>query len=374
MKYYVIAGEASGDLHGANVLREIARNDSSAQFRIWGGERMSEAVQTPLVKHYKTYDHMGIVEVVKHLRTILKNIEFCKQDIAQYKPDAILFIDFPGFNLRIAPYAKSLGIKTFYYISPTVWAWKESRVKTIQASVDHMFVELPFVKTFYESRHNYYVDFVGHPLLDSIHAFTPQYSYEEFIQTYSLPQKPIIAVMPGSREYEIRENLQTMQAISHNFSEYEFVIAGMSRFSLEFYKKYITAPNVSVVFDATYELLSKARAAIVVSGTATLETALFGVPEVIVYKTSPVTFYIAKMFVNLNFLGLPNLIMNEQIVPELLQTDMNSKNLNAALHDILHNNNTRQQITQKYTELREKLGNVGAAKRTADLIQTYLHA
>ena len=373
MKYYVIAGEASGDLHGANVLREIARNDSSAQFRIWGGERMSEAVQTPLVKHYKTYDHMGIVEVVKHLRTILKNIEFCKQDIAQYKPDAILFIDFPGFNLRIAPYAKSLGIKTFYYISPTVWAWKESRVKTIQASVDHMFVELPFVKTFYESRHNYYVDFVGHPLLDSIHAFTPQYSYEEFIQTYSLPQKPIIAVMPGSREYEIRENLQTMQAISHNFSEYEFVIAGMSRFSKEFYTKYITASNVSIVFDATYELLSKADAAIVVSGTATLETALFGVPQVIVYKTSPITFYIAKMVVNLNFLGLPNLIMNEQIVPELLQKDMNSKNLNASLHNVLFSSEVRKQIAEKYAALREKLGNVGAAKRTADLIQKYLH-
>lgn len=374
MKYYVIAGEASGDLHGANVLREIAQNDTEAQFRLWGGERMSNAVQTPLVKHFKTYDHMGIVEVIKHLRTILKNIAFCKQDIADYKPDAILFIDFPGFNLRIAPFAKSLGIKTFYYISPTVWAWKESRVKIIQASVDHMFVELPFVKTFYESRHNYYVDFVGHPLLDSIHAFTSAYSYQEFIETFALPQKPIIAVMPGSREYEIRENLLTMQAISHNFSEYEFVIAGMSRFSKEFYQKYITAPNVSLVFDATYELLSKADAAIVVSGTATLETALFGVPEVIVYKTSPVTFYIAKMFVHLNYLGLPNLIMNTKIVPELLQHDMNSKNLQTALNDILHNPITRDEIAENYAKLREKLGNVGAAKRTADLIMTYLQA
>jgi lipid-A-disaccharide synthase len=373
MKYYVIAGEASGDLHGANVLREIARNDASAEFRLWGGERMSDAVQTPLVKHYKTYDYMGIVEVIKHLRTILKNKAFCKQDIAQYKPDAILFIDFPGFNLRIAPYAKSLGIKTFYFISPTVWAWKESRVKTIQASVDHMFVELPFVKTFYETRHNYHVDFVGHPLLDSIHAFSPKYTYEQFIQKFTLPQKPIIAVMPGSREYEIRENLLTMQAISHNFSEYEFVIAGMSRFSKEFYTKYITASNVSIVFDATYELLSKADAAIVVSGTATLETALFGVPQVIVYKTSPITFYIAKMVVNLNFLGLPNLIMNEQIVPELLQKDMNSKNLNASLHNVLFSSEVRKQIAEKYAALREKLGNVGAAKRTADLIQKYLH-
>lgn len=372
MKYYIIAGEASGDLHGSRVIREIKKNDANAEFRVWGGDKMAQAANTSLVKHYKDYDHMGLVEVVKHARKILRNIDFCKKDLAQYMPDAIIFIDFPGFNLKIAPTAKQLGIATFFYISPTVWAWKENRVKLIKQCIDHMFVELPFIKNFYETRHNYKVDFVGHPLLDSVSEFSSQFSsIEEFIQANKLPQKPIIAVMPGSREYEIRENLKTMQMISEEFAEYEFVIAGMSRFSEEFYRKFITANNVSIVFDQTYELLSKATASITVSGTATLEAALFNVPEIVVYQTNPLTFYVGKMLVKLNHLGLPNIIMERGIVPELLQSDVTAKNLRAALKTVL-NKEKRAEIFESYKELRQRLGEEGAAFRVARNIQKYL--
>lgn len=372
MKYYIIAGEASGDLHGSRVIREIKKNDANAEFRVWGGDKMAQAANTSLVKHYKDYDHMGLVEVVKHARKILRNIDFCKKDIAQYMPDAIIFIDFPGFNLKIAPTAKQLGIATFFYISPTVWAWKENRVKLIKQCIDHMFVELPFIKNFYETRHNYKVDFVGHPLLDSVSEFSSQFSsIEEFIQANKLPQKPIIAVMPGSREYEIRENLKTMQMISEEFAEYEFVIAGMSRFSEEFYRKFITANNVSIVFNQTYELLSKATASITVSGTATLEAALFNVPEIVVYQTNPLTFYVGKMLVKLNHLGLPNIIMERGIVPELLQSDVTAKNLRTALKTVL-NKEKRAEIFESYKELRQRLGEEGAAFRVARNIQKYL--
>ena len=373
MNYYIIAGEASGDLHGANLITALRQSDEKATFRLWGGDLMAKAAETELVKHYRTYDYMGIMEVVKHARLILNNIAFCKQDIAEHKPDAIIFVDFPGFNLKIAPFAKSLGIPTFFYISPTVWAWKENRVKTIKKNIDHMFVELPFVKTFYETRHNYHVDFVGHPLLDSIAQFKEKYSLESFKKANHIPDKKIVAVLPGSREYEIRENLKTMQSISEKYADYQFVVAGMSRFSLDFYQKYITAQNISVVFNQTYELLKKAEAAIVVSGSATLETAILNVPEIVVYQTSPITFYLGKLFVKLNFLGLPNLIMEHQIVPELLQSDMTPKKLSEALDSILFNPQFRNDILDNYAQLRNKLGNEGASQRVAAHIKTYLN-
>lgn len=374
MKYYLIAGEASGDLHGSHLVTELKKCDPDAQFRIWGGDLMAQAAGCELVKHYRTYDYMGIMEVVKHARLILNNIQFCKNDIAAHKPDAIVFIDFPGFNLKIAPFAKQIGIPTFFYISPTVWAWKENRVKTIKATIDHMFVELPFVKKFYETRHNYYVDFVGHPLLDSIAQFKEKHTLESFRAANNLPDKKLIAVLPGSREYEIRENLKTMQSISERYADYQFVVAGMSRFPLDFYQKYITAKNLSVVFDQTYELLKKSDAAIVVSGSATLETAILNVPEIIVYQTSPITFYLGKLFVKLQNLGLPNLIMEHQIVPELLQADMTPKKLSEALDSILYDEKFRNDILDNYALLRERLGNEGAARRVATLMQKYLKA
>ena len=374
MKYYLIAGEASGDLHGSHLVTELKKCDPNAEFRIWGGDLMAQAAGCDLVKHYRTYDYMGIMEVVKHARLILNNIQFCKNDIAAHKPDAIVFIDFPGFNLKIAPFAKQIGIPTFFYISPTVWAWKENRVKTIKATIDHMFVELPFVKKFYETRHNYYVDFVGHPLLDSIAQFKEKHTLESFKAANNLPDKKLIAVLPGSREYEIRENLKTMQSISEKYTDCQFVVAGMSRFPLDFYQKYITASNLSVVFDQTYELLKKSDAAIVVSGSATLETAILNVPEIIVYQTSPITFYLGKLFVKLQFLGLPNLIMEHQIVPELLQSDMTPQKLSEALDSILYDETFRNNILESYAQLRNKLGNEGAARRVAELMQKYLHA
>ncbi|MFO7868788.1 MAG: lipid-A-disaccharide synthase [Bacteroidales bacterium] len=371
MNYYLIAGEASGDLHGAHLIEQIIHNDSDASFRFWGGDKMAAATHTEPVKHYKDYDHMGIVEVIKHLRTIISNITFCKKDIEIHKPDAVIFIDFPGFNLKIAPFVKQLGIPTFYYISPTIWIWKEKRVHKIKKYIDHMFVELPFIKDTYK-KHNYDVDFVGHPLIDAIHNFSQKYSQASFIKTHNLPDKKIIAVLPGSREYEIRDNLTTMQQISEDFHEYEFVIAGISHFSKDFYRQYISAHNVSVVFDQTYELLTKSDAAIVVSGTATLETALFHIPQIVVYKTNPFTFYIAKMLVNLSYLGLPNIIMNKSIVPELLQKDMHAANLKKALTKILFDTDFRKDIFNSYKVLQHKLGHNGTAKRTADLIQKYL--
>ncbi|MCQ2607842.1 MAG: lipid-A-disaccharide synthase [Bacteroidales bacterium] len=372
MNYYIIAGEASGDLHGSNLIKALQVADENASFRIWGGDLMAKAAGVELVKHYRTYDYMGIVEVVKHARLILNNLKFCKQDIASHKPDAIIFIDFPGFNLKIAPFAKKIGIPTFFYISPTVWAWKENRVKKIKACVDHMFVELPFVKTFYETRHNYHVDFVGHPLLDSIAQFKEKHTAESFKQANNLPDKKLIAVLPGSREYEIRENLKTMQSISEKYTDYQFVVAGMSRFSLDFYNKYITANNLSVVFDQTYELLKKSDAAIVVSGSATLETAILNIPEIIVYQTSPITWNLGKLFVKLNNLGLPNLIMEHQITPELLQEDMTSEKLEKALDSILYDETFRNEILHNYELLRNKLGNEGASRRVAEHIQTYM--
>lgn len=325
----------------------------------------------------KTLSHIrlhGNYESGETRRLILNNIQFCKNNIAAHKPDAIVFIDFPGFNLKIALFAKQIGIPTFFYISPTVWAWKENRVKTIKATIDHMFVELPFVKKFYETRHNYYVDFVGHPLLDSIAQFKEKHTLESFKAANNLPDKKLIAVLPGSREYEIRENLKTMQSISEKYTDYQFVVAGMSRFPLDFYQKYITAKNLSVVFDQTYELLKKSDAAIVVSGSATLETAILNVPEIIVYQTSPITFYLGKLFLKLQNLGLPNLIMEHQIVPELLQADMTPKKLSEALDSILYDEKFRNDILDNYALLRERLGNEGAARRVATLMQKYLKA
>lgn len=372
MKYYLIAGEASGDLHGANLMAEIKKNDPAADFRYWGGDKM-EAQGGTLIRHYKNHDFMGFVEVIKNLRAILGNIKFCKQDIADFKPDAIIFIDFPGFNLRLIKHAKELGIKTFYYISPTVWAWKEKRAIPIKKYIDHMFVILPFVKDFYKQRYDYNVDFVGHPLLDSILSDTDNTDLPTFQKINNLPEKEVIAVLPGSRTSEIEENLNTMQSIAGDFSEYQFVVAGMSHFDRDFYESRITSPNVSVVFDQTYRVLRLAKAGIIVSGSATLETAIIGCPEMLVYKTSPITYRLAKMVLKLPFLALPNLIMNRKIIEELIQNDMNPQSLKAELDRLLHNQQAREKVFSDYKELREKLGGRGASERTAKLINQYLN-
>ena len=365
MKYYLIAGEASGDLHGANLMRALQQIDPEAEFRFWGGDRM-EAVGGKLIKHYRDLAFMGFWEVVTNLRTILRNIDFCKRDIIQFQPDAIIFIDYPGFNMRIAKWAKQQGIPTHYYISPQIWAWKENRIKAIKRDVDAMYVILPFEKNFYEEKHQYPVHFVGHPLLDAI-AARKEVSEEIFKKENGLDERPIIALLPGSRKQEIAKMLSVMLSVVGSYHQYQFVIAGAPSQEYDFYKQFIKEENVHFVTGKTYDLLSHAHAALVTSGTATLETALFNVPEVVCYRGNWISYQIAKRVISLKYISLVNLIMDAPIVTELIQGELNTKNLKTELDKLL-NPEYRAQLLKDYKTLREKLGNEGASERTASLI------
>ena len=334
MKYYIIAGEASGDLHGSNLMKALLRQDLNAEFRFWGGDLMQN-VSGSLVKHYKELAFMGFLEVIMNLRTIAKNLKFCKQDIATFKTDVIVFIDYPGFNLRIAKWAKLKGIKTHYYISPQIWAWKENRIKAIKRDVDKMYVILPFEKYFYEDKHNYPVEFVGHPLIDAI-ADRTQVDEYEFRAQHELNEKPIIALLPGSRKQEIRKMLSVMLSVVNDFQDYQFVIAGAPSQEYSFYEQFIDNANVHFVSNKTHDLLSVSTAALVTSGTATLETALFKVPEVVCYKSSWFSYQIGKRLVkHIKYISLVNLIMDKEVVTELIQNEFNTKNLKQELTIIL---------------------------------------
>ncbi len=365
MKYYLIAGEASGDLHGANLMRALQQIDPEAEFRFWGGDRM-EAVGGKLIKHYRDLAFMGFWEVITNLKTILRNIDFCKRDITQYQPDALIFIDYPGFNMRIAKWAKEIGIPTHYYISPQIWAWKENRIKAIKRDVDAMYVILPFEKDFYEGKHQYPVHFVGHPLLDAI-ATRKEVSEEVFKRENGLDERPIIALLPGSRKQEIAKMLSVMLSVVGSYHQYQFVIAGAPSLGYDFYKQFIKEENVHFVTRKTYDLLSHAHAALVTSGTATLETALFNVPEVVCYRGNWISYQIAKRVISLKYISLVNLIMDAPIVTELIQGELNTKNLKTELEKLL-NPEYRAQLLKDYKTLREKLGNEGASERTASLI------
>lgn len=365
MNYYIIAGEASGDLHGANLMKAILAEDTHANFRFWGGDLM-QAVSANLVKHYKSLAFMGFAEVIMNLRTIFKNIQICKDDIENFNPDVIIFIDYPGFNLRIAKWAKQKGYKTHYYISPQIWAWKENRIKAIKRDVDKMYVILPFEKSFYEDKHEYPVHFVGHPLIDAIGS-RPKVSEADFRNDHQLTNKPIIAILPGSRKQEIKKMLSVMLTIVEQFKDYQFVIAGAPSQDYEFYKTYIKKSNVAFVSNKTYDLLSVSTAALVTSGTATLETALFKVPEVVCYKGSWISYQIGKRLVKLEYISLVNLIMNKKVVTELIQDDFNKKRLAKELQLIL-NEAHRTKIFLDYFELEQKLGGKGASAKTAKLI------
>ena len=365
MKYYIIAGEASGDLHGANLMKALVKQDVNAQFRFWGGDLMNK-VGGDLVRHYRDLAFMGFVEVVMNLRTIAKNLSFCKTDIEHYNPDVIIFIDYPGFNMRIAKWAKKKGYPTHYYISPQIWAWKENRIKDIKRDVDKMYVILPFEKNFYEDKHKFGVEFVGHPLIDAIANRAPVDEYE-FRAKHGLMDKPIIAILPGSRKQEIKKMLSTMLSIPKDFPEYQFVIAGAPSQEREFYYQFIKKVNVSFVDNKTYDLLSMSTAALVTSGTATLETALFKVPQVVCYKGSWISYQIGKRVVNLKYISLVNLIMDREVVTELIQNDFNSKRLKKELNAIL-NSDKREQMFLDYFELEKKLGGQGASEKTAKLI------
>lgn len=369
MKYYIIAGEASGDLHGSNLMKELLKQDAEADIRFWGGDLMQQAGGT-LVKHYRDLAFMGFAEVVQNLRTILSNIKFCKQDILSFNPDAIIFIDYPGFNMRIAKWAKELGISTHYYISPQIWAWKESRIKAIKRDVDKMYIILPFEKDFYELKHNYNVEFVGHPLIDAIRNRTPT-NAEAFKKEHNLDDKPVIALLPGSRKQEISKMLGEMLSVVQDFPEYQFVIAGAPSQEYEFYKQFLKNSNLHFISNKTYDLLSIAHAALVTSGTATLETALFKVPEVVCYKGSWVSYQIAKRIITLKYISLVNLIMDREVVKELIQNECNRKNIKKELQKILEPVH-REKVLKDYNLLEKKLGGEGASQKTAGYIIDYL--
>ena len=353
----------------ANLMRALAEIDPQAQFRFWGGDRM-EAVGGKLIKHYRDLAFMGFWEVVTNLRTILRNIDLCKGDITAYQPDALIFIDYPGFNMRIAKWAKRQGIPTHYYISPQIWAWKENRIKAIRRDVDAMYVILPFEKDFYEGKHHYPVHFVGHPLLDAI-AARREVSMEVFKRENGLDERPIIALLPGSRKQEIAKMLSVMLSVVGSYHPYQFVIAGAPSLGYDFYRQFIMEEKVHFVSVKTYDLLSHAHAALVTSGTATLETALFRVPEVVCYRGNWISYQIAKRVISLKYISLVNLIMDAPVVTELIQGDLNTRNLKVELDKLL-DPAYRDKLQRDYQALRERLGNEGASRRTAQAIYNSL--
>jgi len=365
MKYYLIAGEASGDLHGSNLMEAIKQCDPDAEFRFWGGDLMQQQGGT-MVKHYRDLAFMGFLEVVLNLRTILRNISLCKKDIASFSPDVLIFIDYPGFNLRIAKWAKQKGYPTHYYISPQIWAWKEGRIKDIKRDVDAMYVILPFEKSFYEDKHQFPVHFVGHPLIDAI-AKRPLVEADEFRNRHGLDERPIIALLPGSRKQEISKMLSIMLTMVKNYPGHQFVIAGAPSQEASLYQSQTTNKDVKLILNDTYDLLGLATAALVTSGTATLETALYKVPQVVCYKGNAVSYQIAKRVIKLNYISLVNLILDKPVVTELIQADLNEERLQEELDKILDPYH-RAVLFIDYFDLEQKLGGQGASLKTAKLI------
>jgi lipid-A-disaccharide synthase len=367
MKYYLVAGEASGDLHGANLMKALKERDPNADFRYFGGDLM-QAEGGTLVKHYADMAFMGFLEVVVNLRTILKNMKACKADISGWQPDVLILIDFPGFNLKIAEYAKAQGFKVCYYISPKVWAWNQKRVLKIKRVVDHLFCILPFEVDFYKTW-GMEVDYVGNPLLDAVSAFSPD---DKFLEANQLTGKKIIALLPGSRKQEISRLLPDMIQVSEKFPDYQFVIAGAPSFNAEYYDQYLSGKNIPIVFNATYNLLTHADAAIVASGTATLETALFNVPQVVIYKGGAISIAIARMVVSIKYISLVNLIMDRPVVKELIQEDCNPMQITAELDLLVNDTTYRNQMLANYDELDVRMGEPGASAKTAGLIVGYM--
>lgn len=366
MKFYIIAGEASGDLHGSNLIKALKKEDPSTEIRCWGGDLMQQA-GGELAKHYRDMAFMGFLEVLVNIPTIFKNISYCKEDIQKFKPDVVVFIDFSGFNLRIAKWAKENGFKTNYYISPQIWASREGRIKKIKRDIDAMYVILPFEKDFYEKKHSYPVHFVGHPLIDAIEN-TPLQDNETFRKENGLdPEKPIIALLPGSRKQEVQKMLEMMLSVKKDFPDYQFVIAGAPSLSDEFYLPFLKGDKIEYVSNKTYTLLKHSHAALVTSGTATLETALFGIPQVVCYKGNWISYQIAKRIITLKYISLVNLIMDREVVKELIQNDLTTKNLKAELSKIVEGSE-RERILSDYKLLKEKLGGKGASELAAQLI------
>jgi lipid-A-disaccharide synthase len=374
MKYYILAGEPSGDLHASNLMKELLRIDNTIQFQFWGGDLMEQVAKQKPRKHIKDLAFMGFVEVLKNIRTIFRNIKFCKQDILRFKPDVLVLVDYPGFNLRIADWAKQQGIRVIYYISPTIWAWKENRVEIVKRSIEKMFVILPFEVAVYK-KHNYDADYVGHPLLDAIEQEKSKLpTREDFTLENKLGDKPIIAVLPGSRKQEIERMLSIMLNVVGDFQEYQFVIAGTTNLPKEAYSNAIQM-GIKVVFNQTYALMQHAHAGIIKSGTSTLESALFRLPQVVCYKGGAVSYAIARLVVGnrVKYISLPNLILDRPVVKELIQSELTASNLKNELKSILAGKK-REEMLGNYDELIQLLGNSGASKKVAQLMYNHLNA
>jgi len=368
MKYYIIAGEASGDLLGAYLMKSIKKLDVNADFRCWGGDLM-EAQGGEIIKHYKDLAFMGFWEVLKNLRTILINIKVCKIDILLYEPDVIILIDYPGFNMRIAKFAKEQNIRVVYYVSPQIWAWKKKRVHKIKRNVNTTITILPFEKDFY-AKYNYEVHYVGHPLLDVVNDEMQNDDWQIFKANYNLDDRPVIAVLPGSRRQELKKMLPIMIQMTEQFPEYQFVISKVKWQPLSLYQSYIKDKQITIVEGNTYSLLHHAKAAMVTSGTATLETALWNVPQVVCYRGSFISYLIARLVIgkHLKYISLVNLILDKSAVIELIQHDCNPKKIKAELEKIVHNNQIIDTMKSDYKQLRHILGDAGASDNAAKLI------
>ncbi len=367
MKYYIIAGEASGDLHGSNLVKHIVRKDTNASVRGWGGDLMQEQ-GADVVKHYRDLAFMGFTEVIMNLRTILRNFDICKRDIEEFQPDVLILIDYPGFNLRMAKYAHERGLKVFYYISPQVWAWKQNRVKQIKAFVDEMYVILPFEKEFF-NKFGVDVHFVGHPLIDAVTSFKKEETNREaFLSENQLSEEPIIALLPGSRKQEIKAMLPLMLKVARKMDGYQIVIAGAPSQDEAFYRSMIEREGTRIIFGQTYHILSHSHSAMVTSGTATLETGIFKVPQVVCYRGGFISYLIARALVKIKYISLVNLIMDREIVKELIQGDFNERNLENELRKISEPGAYRSEMEANYIKLYEKLGGEGASERVADLM------
>lgn len=374
MRYYIIAGEASGDLHGSNLIKSLKLKDKNADIRFWGGDLMKAQGGT-LVKHYKDLAFMGFLTVLLHLKTILNNIKFCKNDIKEFNPDVIILIDYPGFNLRIAEFAHNEGFKVYYYISPKIWAWKQSRIKKIKKFIDKMYVIFPFEKEFY-NKFNYEVDFQGNPLVDALeNREGKNETFFEFITKNNLEDKPIISLLAGSRKQEIKMILPVMLKIVDYYKDYQFVIAAAPAIEEDFYQQFINDKNVKVIFNQTYQIVQQSVAALVASGTATLETALLSIPQVVCYKFKggKYAYLLGKKFLKVKYVSLVNLIMNDEVIKELIQHNLNIKNLKIELDNILFDKKYRQKMLDNYKTLKNKMGKSGVSDRVADLITNSLH-
>ncbi|HSV88787.1 MAG TPA: lipid-A-disaccharide synthase [Bacteroidales bacterium] len=370
MKYYIIAGEASGDLHASNLMKELKALDQDARFRFWGGDRML-AQGGEIVKHIREMSFMGFWEVMLNLRTILKSLEMCRKDILLWKPDALILVDYPGFNLRMATFAKAHGIRVIYYISPQIWAWKQSRIKRIKQVVDKMLVILPFEQAFYR-RFGMEVDFTGHPLVDALEEFKSTSLLPDFLQKNGLNEVPIVALLPGSRKVELASNLRTMASLAKHFPEFQFVVAAVRSYPESYYQKIIKGSSVKIVTGQTYHLLSHSRAALVASGTATLEAALLGVPQIVCYRAGKISYFIVKQLVKVKFISLVNLIADRQLVQEMIQHRFNSANLKNELSRLLQDIDYVKEIREGYQQMYMKLGGSGASRKAANIVHSYL--